>query len=407
MKVLHLNTNVGGGAGVAARRLHDGLRKMGVESVFGCAAEAEAPWAASASPPPPPSRFTASLTARLRHRVKRRRERGPKRTTYATDCRTRYRPENLEGFLPFDIANLHWVANFLDWETCLPWLSEQSPLVWTLHDMNPFRGIWHYQPTSSEETKARRAWDREVHKLKERALSGIGDKALTVISPSRWLAAQASESRLLGRFRVEVIPNGLDLEVFRPVEKALARAALGLDAKRPTIGFLSHGVNDPRKGYHLLFEALREMPSPRPTLVTAGRGDPPPGDFECLHLGRPDADALLRLFYSAVDLFICPSRQDNLPNTVMESMACGTPVVAFDIGGMPDMVREDISGWLVAPFDTGMLAKTIRRGLSDPSHLQELSRQCRRISEREFGLQIQAGRYRALYQSLLGSGKPS
>jgi glycosyltransferase involved in cell wall biosynthesis len=400
MKILHLNTHVSGGAAVASRRLHEGLLKVGVASVFGCAAGATAQWAIPAETPLTPRSVVAAVGNRVRVRCERRRDQGPKRTTYATDCRTRYRPQHLKRFLPFDIVNLHWIANFIDWETCLPWLAERAPIVWTLHDMNPCRGIWHYQPGESEQTGNRREWDQQVLDRKARSLACLADQSLTVVAPSHWLAAEAAASTLLGRFRVKVIPYGFDLNIFRPIEKAAARAALGLDVRKPVIGFLADGVSDPRKGYHLLVEALKNVAKPWPTLLTAGSGDPPQGDFECQHLGRIHSDALLRLFYSAIDLFICPSLQDNLPNTVLESMACGTPVVAFDIGGLPDMIRDGVSGWLVPPFNIAIPGETICRALSEPSHLEQLSRSCRRISEQEYCLTTQADRYRSLYNEI-------
>lgn len=398
MKILHLNTLTGGGAAIAARRLHEGLLAEDVQSVFCSAPGPPASWAIQCGRAPARSRVIESLARRWR----KRHQPGVSQVTFASDPRTRIHPEQLSAFFPVDVVNLHWIANFLNWETCLPWLSEQAPVVWTLHDMNAFSGIWHYHPNAHENTPRMQRWNQTVLKCKRRALRHIPDNRLTVVAPSRWLAEEARNSELLGRFPIKVIPYGLDTDFFQPVDRSQARTALGLDQNAPLVGFIADGSNDPRKGLSLLVKALQALPSDqRPHLLVVGGDYEGPADFEVTSLGRIQNDRLLRLFYSALDLFACPSLQDNLPNTVIESMACGIPVVAFETGGIPDMVRPGETGWLARHGDAVALSEMIREALGDFERLRSISASCRNVALAEYSLAIQARAYRSIYSELI------
>lgn len=119
------------------------------------------------------------------------------------------------------------------------------------------------------------------------------------------------------------------------------------------------------------------------------------------HLGSISSNTLLSVFYSLADVFVIPSRQDNLPNTVLESMACGTPVVGFDVGGIPDMVRPGETGWLAEPESVHSLQEAIEAALSDNERRNQMGQTCRAVVEAEYTLTVQAEAYRALYEQLL------
>src|SRR5581483_10394712 len=165
--------------------------------------------------------------------------------------------------------------------------------------------------------------------------------------PSTWLARLASESPLLGRFPVRLIPNGVDLELFRPVDRAEARALLGLEPDRPVVLHAALDLGERRKGAHVLEQALAHLDGVDFELVSAGRGRLAGATRPVRELGPLDRDRMA-LAYAAADAFVLPALAENLSNAVLEALACGTPSVCFDVGGVGDAVRHRETGWLAA-----------------------------------------------------------
>jgi glycosyltransferase involved in cell wall biosynthesis len=327
-------------------------------------------------------------------------------------------PDNLAGKvadIASDIVHLHWVAaGFMRLET----LSKiKQPIVWTLHDSWAFTGGCHmpyecfrYRETCGscpvlgsqrERDLSRRVWQR-----KRGAWRGLN---LTVVTPSHWLAECARSSSLFRDTRIEVIPNGLDLSTFKPIDKRLARDLLGLSQARKLILFGGvSSTSDPNKGFQFLLPALRSLATrgwqQDAELMVFGSSEPdnaPRFGMKVNYLGRLHEDVRLGLLYSAADLFVAPSMQENLPNTVMESMACGTPCVAFNQGGMPDLIDHEKTGYMAQPFDEDDLAKGIEWLLKNDGIRQEISRHCRRKVEKSFALEKVAKQYVELYRAIL------
>ena len=245
-----------------------------------------------------------------------------------------------------------------------------------------------------------------------------------IVCPSRWLADCARRSTLMGDWPISVIPNPIDLNVWAPCDQAQARALLGLQADRPLVVFGAMGGSaDPRKGADLLLEALQRLrsqvagtPLEHLELVVFGQSRPAqPPDFGFpIHYSGPLHDDLsLRLLYAAADVFVIPSRQDNLPNTGLEAHACGTPVVAFATGGLVDIVDPQITGALAQPFDPLSLAAAIRWVLENPQRRRQLGAAARQRAERLWEPARVAGLYAGVYGQALeqgiqnGSGTPS
>jgi glycosyltransferase involved in cell wall biosynthesis len=250
-----------------------------------------------------------------------------------------------------DVWNLHWVSWFLDWENLLPWMAEQAPIVWTLHDLNPLRGIWHYEPQPEERTPIRLKYEAEAIEIKRRALAKIPKDRITFVGPSRWMAEECSKSPITTGFPCKNIPYGLDTEIFQERPRERIREMFEISDTEFVIGFVAESINDPRKGMHLLMDALNELATTQKNihLLIAGLGVIDGSGFRSTHVGGIQNGVLLSHFYSACDVFVCPSTQDNLPNTVLEAMACGTPVIANEIGGIPDLLCDDATGFLVGP----------------------------------------------------------
>ncbi|MDB4955915.1 MAG: putative Glycosyl transferase, group 1, partial [Myxococcales bacterium] len=221
---------------------------------------------------------------------------------------------------------------------------------------------------------------------------------ITVVAPSRWLERIARASPLLGRFDVRRIPNGVDLDVFRPREDA--RRALGLDPDRPVVLFSSLERNDRRKGGEVLAAALDSLGDVDFQLAVLG---PNTDGFDrpVKALGTLHDDERLALAYSAADVFVIPALAENLPNVAVESIACGTPVVASNVGGIPDAIRDRETGLLVPPGEAGMLADGIRLLLEDDGLRTRLGERARIVAESEFGAAREVREFAALYEELL------
>jgi len=323
------------------------------------------------------------------------------------------RPEDLPLVRRADLVLLTWVCGFLHPKSVGAILRTSKPVVWRLSDMWPFTGGCHYSG-GCERYKASCGrcpllGSRVEHDLSRLVWSSkrrhwdTGN--LTLVSPSQWLAGCALRSTLFRDCRVEVIPTGVDTTRFRPVPRRTARSLLGLPQGRDLVlfGAADPGA-DPRKGGHLLpeiFEALRRRGrADSMGLVTFGTWvSPREVGVETIAVGKLRDDPSLALLYSACDVFVAPYMEDNLPNTIIESLACGTPAVAFRVGGVPELIVHEKNGYLAAPFDTEDMARGIRFVLD--SDRQTMRKRTRREAERNFSLKRCAERYISLFRELL------
>jgi glycosyltransferase involved in cell wall biosynthesis len=412
MRVVFLNTSdSGGGAARAAVRLLHGVREAGVDAQMIVQRKLTDDNAVVG----PGGRFGNDLTAIRTHLDCAPLGLYPKRNRFIFS--PAFLPEKLQHKVDLtkpDIIHLHWLGEgFLRLESLARF---EQPLVWTLHDSWAFTGGCHipfdcinyrekcgYCPALG--SSRQRDLSRWVWRRKERIFRKLN---LTVVAPSSWLARCAKSSPLLHRFPIEVIPNGLDLGRFRPLDKLLARQIFGLpqDKKLILFGAMSC-TSDKNKGFHLLQPAMQKLVAKgwknNVELVVFGSTEPanaPDFGLKTHYLGRMHDDTSIALLYSAADLFVAPSIQENLSNTVMEAMACGTPCVAFDIGGMPDLIEHEHNGYLAHPFEAEDLAEGIAWGLADEERSHALSSRCRE-KVAQFSLGRVAGRYIDLYKKLL------
>jgi glycosyltransferase involved in cell wall biosynthesis len=319
-----------------------------------------------------------------------------------------------------DVLNVHWVAGFVDYQKFFEWLPEGKPVVWTLHDLGVFTGGCHWDGgcgkfvqrcgacpqlgSGAEEDLSREIWTR-----KKRVFECVQASRLRVVAPSRWLAGEARRSSLLGRFACSVIPYGVDTEVFAPRDKRVSREVLEVPADGKVVLFLADDIHARRKGFHLLAEALAGIAADAGVfLLSMGAGSAPEiAGLRQAHLRHMRRDGILSGVYSAADIFVAPSTQDNLPNTVLESMACGTPVAAFAAGGIPDVVRPGVTGLLASPGDVAGLRAAILELLRDDEKRAEMSANCRSIALLEYSLEVQARRYLELYREMVGAERAS
>jgi glycosyltransferase involved in cell wall biosynthesis len=194
----------------------------------------------------------------------------------------------------------------------------------------------------------------------------------------------------------------LPLDIYRPVDRSLARQALDIEAAGPVMLVTAFDLSDRRKGAALILDALKQVTFRPFNLVTLG-GNPPTLNIDGIrvhHLGYIDHERSKALAYSAADLYVHPALADNLPNTVMEAIACGTPVVGSNIGGVPDMIRPGRTGWLAKETSPEALAAVLQSALEEVSRGLDLRASCRAVAEAEYSLELQVERYLALFGSL-------
>jgi glycosyltransferase involved in cell wall biosynthesis len=411
--VLHLSTSdIGGGAAIAAHRLHGALKRSGVASRM---AVRERKSADADVIPADPRGSIRGLVARLQAKQydleRRWTSKAPSpELCYFSDDRVPS-PNRLRGLPEADVLNLHWVAHFLDYRRFFRGLATGQPLVWTLHDMAPMTGGCHYAMSCDRFTarcgacplmgsSGSRDLTRRIHDRKATALQSLAPETTRIVAPSHWLAEQARKSALLGRFDVEVVPNGLDVETFAPRDKTAARDVLGLPRDARIVLFAADNVGDHRKGMDLLLKAVEELSLGPVTLVAIGSvgGRLPEGSVS---LGRIENGRLMSHVYSAADVFVLPTRADNLPNVLVEALACGVPCVSFRVGGVPDVVRHGMTGLLAEPEDVASLRDTLATLLADDDLRARMGRKGREVVVGEFADTLVAGRYVRIYEQLI------
>jgi glycosyltransferase involved in cell wall biosynthesis len=422
MKILHVNTNdIAGGAARAAFRLHTGLKRIGTKSEMFVQNKSSDDSTVTCF------NGTSSVIEKVYRRFRRE---------YIQRCFSVYRnsrPSGLELFsddrAPFgkslvdqipkaDIFNLHWLSGFLDLNEFFERVT--IPVVWTLHDMYAFTGGCHYNVhcdrytaqcgacpqlgSIHESDLSRRIWQR-----KKKAYGKVGFRRLHLVAPSRWMAKEIGRSTLLRDLPITIIPNGLDADVFVPKDRQGLRTALNIRQDARVVLFISDSVAKQRKGFNLLAEALLGIEAvDNLLLVSIGSGKPViPSNINNLHLGSIQSEFLMSVALNTADVFVIPSLQDNLPNTVLEAMACGIPVVGFDTGGIPDMVRHGETGLLAPVGDVRALREAISRCLRDRDKCEVMGVNGRKVVEREYTLEVQAKRYIALYEQILGESRLS
>jgi glycosyltransferase involved in cell wall biosynthesis len=411
MRVLHLATHEGSGAGRAASRLHQGLLQAQIDSKMLVMQKS--------------SELLSVITLdRIRTLAKKVQARLLGRelskwlgqnTTFSINATNSLLRSPINQLAP-DIINLHWIGwEYLKIEDIA---RLQKPLVWTLQDMWSFTGGCHYTQECDRYTnscgncpqlKAAKENDlsRWVWQRKARSWQGLN---LTIVAPSEWMANCARASSLFKDLRIETIPFGLDTQAYQPIEQTTVRQKLGLPLTKKLVlfGALS-ATQDRRKGFHLLIPALQQLAKSdwgdRLELVVFGASQPEePIDlgFPTHYLGQLNSDLALSQAYSAADVMIVPSIQEAFGQTATESLACGTPVIAFRDTGVQDIVEHQQTGYLVKPYEIEDLAAGIAWVLGTDSDLNAKLRHNSRIrAEKVFSLSAQAQRYVAIYNQLM------
>ncbi len=408
MRVLHIHSSdhLGGGGGtIAMERLHLALREQGVDSRILCGRKT------TRSP------YSAAIG---RGRLVGKAERLLRRATSTLGLHdihylNSFRATRSAFYREAELLHFHGTHGFFNY-LALPALTRDKPAVFTLHDMWPLTGHCTYSygcerwrtgcgscPHLDVHPRVPRDNTRVEWRLKRRVFQRAD---LTLVTVSRWLTEMARQSPILD-YPVHRIPNGVDTRVYRPLDKSQCRAVLGIPQHSKVLMFVALSLEDRRKGGDLLARALGRLPAAltrEMVLLILGDGGEEIRStvgIRTLDLGYVRNDRFKAIAYSLADLFVFPTRADNLPLVLIESLACGTPMVSFDVGGVPDVVQDGVTGVLAPPEDPVRLAAGIEALLGDPQTLETMGGHCRSHALEEFDLARHLRSHIELYEAVL------
>jgi len=317
-----------------------------------------------------------------------------------------------------DIIHLHWINfGFLSLQSLEKLFALNKPTVWTLHDLWSFTGGCHYSGNClAYQTECRNCpflkhpynkdisntiWNRK-HKI-------YANKNITFVACSKWLADLAKKSQLLKNFRIESIPNPIDITIYNHLEKQSLRNSMNLDNNKKYILFGSMNIEDKRKGFYYLCQALEILHKKHPELqesielIVFGKSNHAVFrklPYKTNDLGVLNEENKIVQAYNIADLFILPSLEDNLPNTIMESLSCGTPAVAFNTGGIPEMIEHKSNGYLAEYKNAEDLANGIFWILFQSDNIKTEVNARKKVID-SYTYEIVASRYKKLYDELL------
>ena len=318
----------------------------------------------------------------------------------------------------FDIVHFHWInASMLSIKDIK---KINKPIVWTMHDMWPFTGGCHYSDNcvlyKEDCNKCKQLSNKKDtflsgYILKEK-YSSYKKKSIVYVTPSEWLEKCSKESFLLKNSNIKVIPNGIDLKIFKRLDKNFCKKILNLDLSKKYILFgAMTSTSDKRKGYDLLKRALSffkekfYLKDKDIVLLVFGANKPRNNEnlpFDINYLGQISDDITLNIIYNSADVFIAPSREDNLPNTIVEALSCGVPCVAFNVGGMIDLIEHKNNGYLAEPFNIEDLAEGINFVLEDENRWNNLSENALNKAQKDYNINDISDKYIDLYKKILG-----
>ena len=325
----------------------------------------------------------------------------------------------------FDIINIHWLGNSSLTVKQVDKIASKIPVVWTMHDQWAFLGSEHYQEfnkdvkflkTSEQETRKNNNKilfypdiDRIVFAHKKRTWQN----KFGIICPSRWMQKCVQNSELMHEWNTKIIPNPINTNFWKPLPKQELRSRFGISQDQFVILFgATGGSSDPRKGYDLLEKSLLILASQldsecldKITIAVFGSKSEPCSSnlypFRFINLGILTDEKQLRNAYNIANLFILPSRLDNLPNTGVEAHATGLPIIAFNTGGLEDVVSHNDSGFLAKPFDVSEICHYLKLSIRNPDRLNVMAQNARKKAKTQWNYETISSRYTDFYNTCI------
>lgn len=422
MNVYHFNTTKGGGAGIAALRVFESVTRFDqkVNGLFFSREKAK------------PEKLFQTFDPYNEQGVLSKLFKLPSRRRYykaledqTAENRGRYEKFSLpwqpcktpfQHFPLPDIIHLHWISDWLDYPSFFESLPPHIPIVWTLHDMNPFTGGCHYTwgcekfqhhcnncpqlayPASND-------LSFQGFELKQKVLA---NRKLYIAANSSWTAEQAAKSRLFSHAKqVQPLHYPVDTDIFKPLDKATCKKQLGLSGSDRVIAFGAERPDNYRKGFDLLLEAIHKIQQTQPDvkLLVFGNMDQQKAKQAGLakvqtlgFVADPDKQALI---YNAADVFVIASRQEAFGQTALEAIACGTPVAGFNVGGIADTVITGKNGLLASTVNAEALAGKIEELLNNDALREAMGKNGREHAVYNFSMEGQGRKMYQLYQEAL------
>ena len=406
IKVAHVSTALTGGAGIAAYRVHQGmLNRSDIASSF--LQKKDIGIDINDVRNIENNVYTINPTYSLLYRFKKKLrltdddhyqkiiEKNPANYEIITTPVNPFRIEDCQEVRDADIVHLHWVANFLNYPSFFK--SIKKPIVWTLHDMNPFMGVFHYEEDKLKNKGTLSDLDDWAIKNKMRYLRNSN---LHIVSPSKWLLQKSQNSSLFNRYSHTLIPYGMDMNKYPLLDKESVKKELNLNNGKKNILFVAQGINNYRKGFDILYDALQKIKPDNINLIGIGHGDVNIGnDINYIKTGQISDISEMNKYYAAADLTVIASREDNLPNVMLESLANGTPVICFENGGMAEHVQTGDTGILIRETSGVALAQGIDDFLKDKYTFDREA--IRNYANNIFADNIQFENYMNLYKSII------
>jgi glycosyltransferase involved in cell wall biosynthesis len=430
MKINQLNSYYHGGASIAARRLHESFVKNGINSRFYYCQYTVSYRREVAVPD---SSYAClfknnSIIAKCYRALRSRISSGNIPFPWSNQPRgfEKFRSPKLYYKTPFSlmdrvptVLHLHWISEFIDYPSFFFSIPKHLPIVWTIHDMSAFTGGCSYSwgcnrfktiCRNCPQLKHQKNYDYalECFNLKKEVLRDLN---IHVVADSKWIEKEARSSALFSTVKsFQTIHYGLDDKVFHPQSRPLSRKLLGIPETKTVLAYGAADISNPRKGTVKLLRALSALKQDDNLLIISfGNGQPAAqkDEIQTKHFGYIASSEDLASVYSAADIFIMPSLYEAFGQTALEAMACGTPVVGFDTGGIADMIIPYQSGLLAQAESETDLADKIQWMIDHLKERKEMGRIARNLVENRFTLNHQIGRYMSLYNTITDSAEYS
>ena len=397
MKVVHISFSDTGGSGSAAIRLHRGLLDAGVDSKFLCFNKNSFEEKVYQYQDKVALNFFKRLIQKLGIPVTKEKANQRKLKKYKGDYEifsfpcTDFNVLSTSIVKDADIINLHWIADYLDYPTFFSGI--KIPVVWTLHDKNPTLGGFHLL-TDKERNPLFLMLENKLSEKKYEYIKKATN--LNVVSPSQFLLNYSKSSKNLGKFQHHHIANSIDTNVFKHYEQDIAKKVFNLPLNKKIILFLDSISY--HKGADAVVKCIDNNKYEDIQFVALGIGYTSQHS-NVINIKKIENESLMAQLYSSADLFILPSREDNLPNMMLEALACGTPVLGFPTGGIIDVIENGFNGLVTSELS----ANALHIGITDFFSMSDCfdRKLIRDFSVEHFDISVQARKYKLLYNSII------
>ncbi|MDR2955150.1 MAG: glycosyltransferase [Prevotella sp.] len=406
MKIVHISSSAtGGGAAIAALRLHQSLIKHpDIQSDFIQRFHIDDDFAKANNIQT--ANTSSDIITRIRKKFNKHTEhyhwvklnKYPKNYEIATFATTSYRLEDLPIVKEADIIHLHWVAEFLNYPTFFK--NIKQPIVWTLHDINPFKGMFHFESDRLKNIKEFGALDEKIKEIKIKAINQKDD--IHVVYLSDWMKKQSLASPALQRYPYSIIPNGLDFLLYPSPNIEEGRRKLDVNNGLKNILVVGATLDNIQKGFPMFFEAVNKLDRNDFNLITVGHMSDRiqvKENINHIHIENISDVSELNTYYAAADITVIPSKEDNLPNTMLESFANGTPIMSFSNGGMAEHINTGNNGILINEIGIEPLVQSLNDFLNNKYTFD--SEKIRDYAINHFSDTKQTEKYIQLYKELL------